>query len=112
MWLSAFDQVFGVHFTRCPLFELGENDGDEDEGAAEDLQGDEGFVQEQPAGEDGEDGFEAEDEGGVGGRGVALRPDLEGVAKPEGEYGGVGNGKQERGVRREGGFEEYANAEV
>lgn len=57
--------------------ELGEYDAGQHQGAADQAAHGEGFMQYYPSAQDGEDGFQAHDQGGMGGVGFFLRYELE-----------------------------------
>ena len=74
-------------------FEFGEEDAGEDEGGAGESAGAEAFGEKDIRGEGGEDWLEAKNDGGVSGRGVLLRPNLNGECDGRGEDGGDGYGE-------------------
>ena len=59
----------------------------------------EALVQEEEGGQPGEDWFEGEEDGGVGGGEVLLGPALDGESGGGGEEAGDGEGDKRRGVR-------------
>jgi len=81
----------------------GEDSG-EDKGGSEDASRAEALTNEEVRGESGEDGFERKDEGGVRGRGEALRPGLHDETADGSEQGGDrerpehGGGEVDEGV--------------
>ena len=81
--------------------QLNDEDAGEDEDCAEEGAAAEGLVQEGKAGEPGEDGFEREQEDGVGGRQVLLGVALDGEGGGGAEQGGEQDGDDQ--ARSEGG---------
>ena len=74
-------------------FALGQNDGQEDQGAAQGLDGAQGLVQQDPARQDGEDRLQTHDEGGRGRGQVLLAQNLQGKGHAGAEDTGVDQGE-------------------
>ena len=53
-----------------------------------------------PARNDGKNRFESQDQRGIRGRRVALRPNLQRVRNPQREYGRINNGADQGDIRK------------
>ena len=87
-------------FLRLP--DLGDEDAGEDKGAAEELTVGERFPQDDPSGKGGEDGFEAEEDRGVGRGRFSLRDDLQCEGDADGHAAGVEDGPSRGDDRSDG----------
>lgn len=91
-----FTTLFLLCLWRRMLFQYGpqlaDDDSGEHQGAAGELGGGKGFVQDEVAPQGAEDGFEAHDDGGFAGGGVFLAHYLQGEGHAGGEDACIGNG--------------------